>query len=67
MSEQNLSGANGNSANFVNTCPNCGYCPCCGRPKGWYPQQQPQWPYPYYPTVTWTFGSSEGTSGGNVL
>ncbi len=37
----------------INTlCPNCGYCPCCGRPRQ-------QWPiYPYYPTVTWTYGAN---------
>jgi hypothetical protein len=35
-------------------CPNCGYCPTCGRsntpPQGYYPQPYPSWPYwgPYY-------------------
>lgn len=34
------------------TCPSCGYCPCCGRPRGNfnYPTY-PNWPYylgPYY-------------------
>ena len=24
-------------------CPNCGYCPCCGRPYG-------NWNFPHYPT-----------------
>lgn len=30
-------------------CPNCGYCPCCGRPRGdWnYPIN----PYPYWPAI----------------
>lgn len=30
------------------TCPNCGYCPCCGRPRGNfnYPAQ-PYWGWPY--------------------
>lgn len=27
-------------------CPNCGRCPCCGRP---YPQSYYPAPYPYYP------------------
>lgn len=31
-------------------CPQCGYCPCCGRPRGnfYYPVQPPYyfgWPY----------------------
>lgn len=34
------------------SCPQCGYCPCCGRPRGNfnYPTY-PTWPYypgPYY-------------------
>lgn len=29
-------------------CPNCGYCPCCGRPRGNYPQYPI---YPMYPTL----------------
>jgi hypothetical protein len=36
-------------------CPNCGYCPHCGR-GGW--QTQPIYPYPSYPNWTtpdWTW------------
>jgi len=32
-------------------CPNCGYCPHCGRSNGWYPSFPPNWP-PY--GITWT-------------
>lgn len=28
------------------SCPNCGYCPHCGRGGGWYPQP---WTWPYNP------------------
>lgn len=50
--------------NYVNnSCPNCGFCPHCGRggyqfyPNHyWYP-----WTYqPYYPT--WTWGYNPGTT-----
>lgn len=29
-------------------CPNCGYCPCCGRPRGNYPVYPV---FPYQPTL----------------
>lgn len=34
----------------MNTCPNCGYCPHCGRRNA-----APNWPYaqPYYPQPIW--------------
>lgn len=28
-------------------CPNCGYCPCCGRPRGDW--NYPISPYPHWP------------------
>jgi hypothetical protein len=34
-------------------CPNCGYCPTCGRPAGWPYYQQPYNPWnPWYPYPT---------------
>ena len=45
------------------TCPNCGYCPHCGRsaqpyyPQPYYPVT-PWWQAPYYPQPTWVCGSS---------
>lgn len=28
-------------------CPNCGFCPCCGRRNGQYAYPYPYTPYPY--------------------
>lgn len=44
------------------SCPNCGYCPTCGRSgRGWYgtgyPTTIPQWPT----TPTITYGTSTAT------
>lgn len=33
-------------------CPNCGYCPACGRGYNFTPYPN-QWPYPYYPYPYW--------------
>jgi len=35
-------------------CPQCGYCPCCGRPRGNI--NYPSYPWPYYPTVPYYQG-----------
>ena len=32
-------------------CPNCGYCPTCGRPNQY--QLWPVWPYPQTPIWQW--------------
>ena len=43
-----------------NPCPNCGYCPCCGRPRTiYYPFQQPIY---YLPQVT-----GGGIAGGQAV
>ena len=46
--------------NQSHCCPNCGYCPCCGRPyyNQWYPYQ----PYPWY----WQGGTSLSPSVQNI-
>ena len=33
--------------NSISSCPHCGYCPTCGRPRGWYIPSVP-YQYPYY-------------------
>lgn len=36
-------------------CPNCGYCPHCGRSGYGFVPQYPWWYQPYYtPIITWT-------------
>ena len=44
---QNMMG----SGQYQTIFPNCGYCPCCGRPRGnWNYPINPGYPtYPYYP------------------
>jgi len=38
-------------------CPNCGYCPTCGRSNGsHYPY--PTWPYNTYPTYVWNYDTN---------
>lgn len=52
------------------TCPNCGYCPTCGRTSTpsypVYPWVYPTWvgPYRFLPNITWTVTSA--TSSGYV-
>ncbi len=47
-------------------CPNCGYCPCCGRGAGWPYYQQPYNPWnpwaPPYPGPVW-IGYTPTTTG----
>lgn len=34
--------------NSISSCPHCGYCPTCGRPRSWYIPPVP-YQYPYHP------------------
>ena len=38
--------------NHEKVCPNCHYCPTCGRGLYYYPQYIPTYPYPTYPNNT---------------
>jgi len=65
---QGLSGQNGQ--NYAGSpqqpqhvCPNCGYCPCCGR-RDQYAQPWPSYPYPYIGDgIPWTTTISLGSTG----
>lgn len=59
-------------------CPNCGYCPHCGRSNGY--RTYPWYPYPWYTpapwfnppftistTPTWTAGNTSGTTTAYML
>lgn len=39
------------------TCPNCGYCPCCGRPRN-------NWNYPYWQNPNGPYYWNQMTYGG---
>lgn len=65
---------NQHAGSFKGTCPNCGYCPCCGRSLSpafapyYIPTTTPYWYQPGYSpqwTVTRTSGNI-GTGQGNV-
>ena len=44
-------------------CPNCGYCPHCGRGR----QLAPTYPYPWYPGGWWGIYQPTWTTGGFVV
>lgn len=43
------------------SCPNCGYCPCCGRSNTLLPSYPPS-TYPSYPQITYTAGNYQTAS-----
>lgn len=55
----------GNPLQYQRPCPQCGYCPCCGRSNNQYPNNQyPIYPYPNYPLPIITCGTHQHPSGG---
>lgn len=49
-------------------CPNCGYCPHCGRGGRYWPE--PYWPSPYWPTCPpyiWTVVDPSSNPGGATI
>lgn len=51
----------------MSVCPNCGYCPCCGRPHyqpSYQPYYTPYWGIPSYTNGGGTINSGVYTSGG---